>query len=669
MDFFDHQDRARKRTGLLVVLFTMAVLAIIGLVYVVVSGFIIFSQRDAVESIFNPLLMLGVTGGTLAVVGFSSLYKIIELRSGGGSHVAEMLAGRLVDPSTSTTDDRRVLNVVEEMAIASGTAVPPVYVMENERAINAFAAGYSSDDAVIGLSRGSVDLLTRDELQGVVAHEFSHILNGDMRLNIKLIGLLNGILAIGLIGHMLMRAAAYSGGRRSSKDGGGAGAIILLGLGLLIVGSIGTFFGKWIKAAVSRQREFLADASAVQFTRNPDGIGGALKKIGAAAAGAKLIHPRAEEMSHMFFADGISRAFGSMFATHPPLPDRIRRVEPNWDGTFPKEVRPERSRLAMAEAEAEARKRLKAQQQAQQHSRIPGLRDRIPGTQALPGDLLGAVIAAGSVGSAVDHVGRPVAQHVSYATALVASIPTELKDAVHQTYTARAIIYTLLLNEEAEARAAQWKHIENHAAEGTFQAARSLEPALLLLDINARLPLLDMCMPALRQMSADQYQTFRANVVALIEMDQTVEVFEWALLRILTKHLDAPFRKKQQTQQRYLSVQEIGPHAASLLSNLAYAGNRDLPQVESAFAAGAAELRNIPMTLQPFAQISLAQLDTALTALGTMAPLQKRQLLRAAAATIAADRDVTAHEGELLRAISDVLDMPMPPILPGQKLI
>ena len=341
MDFFEDQEDARRKTGRLVALFVLAVLSIIASVYAVVSGALVYATGEA--QFWRPELFLAVVATTVAVVALGSLYKIAQLR-GGGRVVAETLDGKLILSDSVDPQERKVLNVVEEMAIASGTPVPPVYVMQQETGINAFAAGYGPGDAVIGVTRGCIEQLSRDELQGVIAHEFSHILNGDMRLNIRLIGVLNGILIIGIIGYTVMRVMFYSGSGRSrngGKGGGAAMAMLVVAVGLMVVGFLGTFFGNMIKAAVSRQREYLADGSAVQFTRNPTGVAGALKRIGAYAKGSTVATPRAVEASHMFFARAIKSGFSSMLATHPPLEERIRRIDPGWDGTYPEKRLPE----------------------------------------------------------------------------------------------------------------------------------------------------------------------------------------------------------------------------------------------------------------------------------------------------------------------------------------
>ncbi|RMH57559.1 MAG: hypothetical protein D6679_06370, partial [Candidatus Hydrogenedentota bacterium] len=326
INFFEHQERARKKTGQLVLLFLLAVLAIIAAVYASFYAIVSLSgKKGPILDPTDPFLFLVITGGTLGVIALGTAYKIVQLRE-GGSAIAQALGGRKIPRTTTNLDERKILNVVEEMAIASGCRVPEVYLLE-ESSINAFAAGFHPNEAVIGITRGAIERLSRDELQGVIAHEFSHIFNGDMKLNIQLIGVIHGIIVINLIGYWLLRSLRFSGRSRSrEKGGGGLLAILLFGLALFLIGLIGAFFGRLIQAAVSRQREFLADASAVQFTRNPRGIGGALKKIARLTAGSLIQHPNAGQAAHLFFGQGVAFSFGGLLATHPPIEERIQRV-------------------------------------------------------------------------------------------------------------------------------------------------------------------------------------------------------------------------------------------------------------------------------------------------------------------------------------------------------
>ncbi|MGE9295115.1 MAG: M48 family metallopeptidase, partial [Puniceicoccales bacterium] len=339
MDFFAAQDHAHSRTKLLVVYFVLAVVSIIAALYALVMVFYSYGTTPENQPVqwvlWSPMVLASVAGVTTLVIGGASLSKIAELKGGGGV-VAKSVGGRKIDPMTQDADERKLMNVVEEMAIASGTPVPEVYMMDKEEGINGFAAGFTPDDAAIAVTRGCVQKLSRDELQGVIAHEFSHILNGDMRMNIRLMGVLFGILLLSIIGEGIMRAGFWSdvGSRRDNKGGN---AIMLFGIGVMVIGYIGVFFGRLIQSAISREREYLADASAVQFTRNPEGIGGALMAIGG--AGSRINHHHNSETAHFFFANALKSSLGGAFATHPPLDVRISRIMPNWDGKF---TRPER---------------------------------------------------------------------------------------------------------------------------------------------------------------------------------------------------------------------------------------------------------------------------------------------------------------------------------------
>ena len=328
MDFFAHQDQARKHTKVLVVYFVIAVACIIASVYL--ASLVIFYGTQSQQQpgnptpelvLWDPKIFLYAMLGTLGVVIVGSLYKTVELAK-GGSAVAESLGGRLISPNPTNPDERKLRDVIEEMAIASGVSVPKIYVLDEDEGINAFAAGHAPGDAAIGVTRGCMTLLNRDELQGVIGHEFSHLLNGDMRLNLRVMGVIFGILCLAVIGRILL----YSRGRRDKNP------LMLLGLALIIIGAIGTFFGRLIQAAISRQREFLADASSVQFTRNPAGLSGALQKIGG--VGSRIESPHAGEANHMFFSDGLGKSFFRMMDTHPPLEERIRAIDPGWDGKF-----------------------------------------------------------------------------------------------------------------------------------------------------------------------------------------------------------------------------------------------------------------------------------------------------------------------------------------------
>ena len=649
-DFFTRQDTARRNTTRLVVLFVLAVLAImvsVDLLLAATMGYAGAGPEDGPPDYWTIATDPGIVSlavlGTLAVVCGGSLFKIAQLR-GGGKVIAEELGGRLLHPDTPDPTEQQILNVVQEMAIASGTATPPVYLLHREQGINAFAAGFTPGDAVIGITRGTAERLTRDELQGVVAHEFSHILNGDMRLNIRLIGILHGILIIGMLGYFILRASMFSGHRRrgSRDQGGGAMAMLALGAGLTAVGFFGTFFGNLIKAAVSRQREFLADASAVQFTRHPDGIAGALKKIGGFSAGSGVGSPNAPEASHMFFGRATS-GFSAMFSTHPPLAQRIRRIDPSWDGALPDEV--ERVQAGPGPAAGEVGAGISAMADATGERRTAG----------------GGEYA--HVAHAVQSVGQPSEAHIRYAAQLLESLPEALVSAAHEPYGARAVIYALLLDRKTGPRQLQVAVLAEAADPGVYQETLRLAPLAAALDARARLPLVEIALPALRELTPAQEEVFRQNVVALVEVDNQIDLFEWSLHRILLHDLDADRGKARAAAVARRTLPSVQAACELLLSTLAHAGGRDAEGAQHAFEQGRQSLQMPHARLRPSADLRLDALDAALVTLEKAAPQAKRRILQAAVTAIVADRTVTAAEAELLRAVSASLGAPMPPHL------
>ena len=639
-DFFQRQADARRNTKWLVVMFVFAVIAIVGATFVATAIALSVADKKGQFHIELPLLA-SVAALGLIIVG--SVYKMIQL-AGGGTVVAERLGGRRIYPNTTDPVERRLLNIVEEMALASGVPVPPVYLLSEEQGINAFAAGYSPSDAVVGVTRGCAQQLTRDQLQGVVAHEFSHILNGDMRLNLRLIGVLNGILLMGLVGRQLLRFGALSGGgnrNRRSDSGGNAGTYLLfIGLAFMAVGFIGLFIGNLIKAAASRQREYLADASAVQFTRNPEGIGGALKRIGAAAFGSKIISPRADEASHMYFAEGIS----TLFASHPPLHDRISRIEPQWDGKYPAAL-PADAVVGFGQEGA---------------SGLVELRE-IPADQ----EVYGKPVPVSVVRHAVDQVANPTELHREYIHELLAAMPSEVVDAAHEPYGARALIFAMLLDENADVRAAQLRALEKATDANVFELTLKLVPAVNQLDTRALLPVVDMTMPALRALSPAQYQEFSQCFVTLVQADKRLGLFEWTLHQILLRHLRPQFEPVRMPQIRYYGLQQLGPQISILLSTLAHVSQHD---DDAAFQAGVRHLTEVPVKLLPREASGVGPLDEALRDLRQVTPKLRARLVDACAACICADSTVSVEEGELLRAICDMLNCPMPPLLAGQSV-
>ena len=643
MNFFESQDRARKSTGLLVGLFVLAVVSLIvmaNLLVMLVFGYLEREQLRDSETLIQRMdwqTFAAVSAGVAAVVLAGSLYRILSL-SAGGKVIAESLGGHLIPQDTQDLKERKLLNVVEEMAIASGTPAPPVYLLANEPGINAFAAGFSPRDAVIGVTQGAVDHLSRDELQGVVAHEFSHIFNGDMRLNIRLMGVLYGILVLGIIGYYLLYSASISRRRRGNQQG--ASAILALAVGLIAIGYAGTFFGGLIKAAVSRQREYLSDASAVQFTRNPDGLAGALKRIGGLASGSKVQNPGAAEVSHAFFAQAISGFTQRLSATHPALAERILRIDPHWDGKFDISDR--------AEPAQDEEKTRESQALAS-----PAHADKLAGVAT------GAAIA--DVMTTIDQIGNPTREGVDYARSLLSGLPAAVKETAREPYGARAVVYCLGLESDHEVRARQLQRLQEHADPDVYALTLKLVPETAELDLKYRLPVIDIAIPALKQLSLSQYRSFRDNLIAVIEMDSRIDLLEWSLRKIVFNHLDAHFFELPPPKARYSDPGQLKNEIGLVLSVLAHAGARNRAGAEEAFAAAAEALQTSDLALLGQSQIRLSDLDLALRKLEKLQPLAKSRLLKACAASVAHDQRASALEVELLRAFAGALDCPMPP--------
>jgi Zn-dependent protease with chaperone function len=549
-----------------------------------------------------------------------------------------------VPGTTTDAREKQLLNVVEEMALAAGVPVPPVYVLA-EPGINAFAAGYAPGDAVVAVSQGCLNYLTRDELQGVVAHEFSHILNGDMRLNIRLIGLIFGIMALSIMGRMLMFTSGRSSGRNDSRGG-----LMLLGLGVFVLGLVGAFFGRLIMAAVSRQREYLADASAVQFTRNPEGIAGALKKIGGLAEGSRIGNPQAAEVGHMFFANAFAGAgLAGLLATHPPLVERIRRLDPQFDGEF-LEVRP----VSFDREELERVHR----------SRSPPFAGmpRLPSVPQVPLPVLGFADEAASL------VGQIAPEEISHANALRDGMPDVLQLAAQEPFSARALVYALLLDPRADLRDLQLTRLKASTEPHDFaETLRLVAPVQALPDTH-RLPLLDLAMPALRQMSPGQHRAFRAEVERLMIADQRLSLFEYTLRCVLHRHLDSQFLPQPKTRSVHNSPEKLARPVARVLALLAWEGQSERDEAAPAFDKGMRSYIGGDHTnhLPPREECSLAEFDAALQTLNQAVPAIKRRIVVACAACILANQEVTIREAELLRAICDTLDCPLPPLVVGE---
>jgi Zn-dependent protease with chaperone function len=596
-------------------------------------------QNTPVEiKLWDPRLFATVAGGTLLVVIGAALFKTTQLRSGGRA-VAEMVGGRPVDAQTTDLKEKRLLNIVEEMAIASGIPVPSVYVLDDEVGLNAFAAGLTTSDAVVTVTRGTLEKLNRDELQGVVAHEFSHILNGDMRMNIRLVAVLFGIFFLTIVGRGLLRVLSNSRTRGDKRDGRILMVVVAIGVVLIVIGYIGYFFGRLIQAAVSRQREFLADASAVQFTRNPGGITGALKKIGGYALGSRISSAHASAIGHFFFAEGVTSNFMGMLATHPPLATRIRAIDPQFDGKY---LEPPETIDVAHESFVSA------------GLVPPPLRSQSPSSP------INSTAAA-----AIASIGMLTSEQVTNAQSLIDEIPVRLRQAARLTSEARALIFGLLLDNKAEI---QQRQIAALPAE-VVALLQELATPLASLRPEHKLPLCQLALPALRDLPVASHADFFAIVQALAAADGHVSTFEFALQKLLQRQLLLSHSPRLSTGAQIYSFQAVREPICVMLSAMAHASSENPNEARKAFAEGTRQLKNLEGQLELLTPESCSpiQLDPALNLLTTAAGPIKQRLLLACTEVAGADGQIRVAEAELLRAFAAFLDCPMPPLMLAKR--
>ncbi|WP_028914604.1 M48 family metallopeptidase [Pseudoxanthomonas sp. J31] len=630
MNFFEHQERARRGSFRLVLLFALAVVCI---VLAVDAAVLLFTGSTGAA--------LAATVLTLAVIGLGSLYRIASLR-GGGAAIAAQMGGTWVPEDTLDPQLRRLRNVVEEVAIASGVPVPRLFVLEQETGINAFAAGYSPSDAAIAVTRGALERLNRDELQGVIAHEFSHVLNGDMRLNIRLVGVLFGIMMLSLIGQRIL----FHGRLGRSRDGL---PLVLAALVAVVVGSIGVFFGRLIKAGISRQREYLADASAVQFTRQTSGLAGALKKIGGLRQGSHLAdRAEAEEIGHMLFGQGM--ALSSLMATHPPLVERIRRLEPSFD---PQQLRQLQARWHAAPPDGLAEDLALG---LAARDAVPGLPPPLP-----PREARMAVAPAAVSGQ----VAAPAEDDYRQAHGLVENLDPELRALARQREAAMPLLLALVLDADAAVAARQLQEVAARCGEAVAARTRQLrQERLQALHPALRLPLAALAFPVLRQQPRPQLDAFLGAVEAMVHADGRVSVFEYCLSRLLQVQVREALDPSRHARFGRNKAPGVRREFATLLAVLAQAGHPGDPEgARRAYLAGLQ--RVLPRDHLPYAPPAqgVQALDTVWEPLDALAPPAKQVLVEALVDAVSHDGKVSVAEAELLRTVCGVLHCPLPALL------
>ncbi|MEO6800752.1 MAG: M48 family metallopeptidase [Rhodanobacter sp.] len=634
MDFFAQQARVRGSSRRLVGLFVLAVIAIVVAIDAVV--WLAMGHRPVAgePAASNLPLLFSSSVIVLAGIAFSSLFRIMSL-SGGGKTVAESVGAVPVPPDTADPALRRLRNVIEEVAIAAGVPVPDIYLMGDEPGINAFAAGYSASDAAVCVTQGCLDNLSRDELQGVIAHEFSHVLNGDMRLNIRLMGLLFGILVLAIVG----RRVIWFGGGRSSRRGGSGGQVWMIGLALIVVGYIGYFFARLIQAAVARSRESLADASAVQFTRQSDGIAGALKKIAILSEGSQLKVANKQEVAHMLF--GEAGSFNALFATHPPLLERIRALEPGF-------------------REEELTQLAASMQRAAETPPAAPPADKPRSPLGMPGMNLPPVLPAVLAGGAVAGIGAS-APSFQRAAAVHEAMPATLTAAVQQPESALAVMLALALSLEPELQTAQRRIVADAFGDDVQRTMQTMASELATLPPIARLPLVSLAFPALKQLADGRQQTLLGALDDLVKVDGRVDLNEYCLARLLRIQLREARQPRRTPVDGLKKLPACRDSLILVCTIVASAGCSDeasarrawLLAMQQAFPGEAIEWVRPPVQWQ-------ASFERALDDLDALTPVAKELVIQSLLRAIHADGQVSVEEAELLRVICASLHCPVP---------
>ncbi|MEO1857526.1 MAG: M48 family metallopeptidase [Rubritalea sp.] len=645
MNFYEAQDDARRRTKWLIGYFVLAVVGVVLAIYAILGLYYATQTVVVVDAAGNRMQQAGefwdlerfltITVLTTGVILAGNVFKSFQL-SGGGAVVARDMGGRQVDPHTTDTDERKLINVIEEMAIASGVPVPQIWVMDQEAGINAFAAGTEPGNAVIGVTRGCIQRLTRSELQGVMAHEFSHILNGDMKLNMRLIGWLFGIMMLSIIGRELMFHMQFMSMRRSRENNNGALIGLIAAIALLVVGSIGVFFARMIQAAISRQREYLADASAVQFTRDPSSIAGALKKIGGQQYGSEVKVGKASEASHMFFADGGMFSYG--FATHPPLDVRIKAIEADWDGEFA-------------------------------DSHLPEVGSQRAGNSS-------DVRASGFGGGAPaplqvqreqwDQLGEVSQTNVSVGAAVMQGLDSNWIDACHDREQAQAMIFGLLLASDRKLQSGEIKFIKKSMGAAAADLAEHWHGVLGEEHSSKKIALIDLSIPSLRLLSHPEYERFLHATHWLIASDGQVDIFEFMLQKLIECHLSSFFDGARAPRVRYTKLGQLTSELNVLISTMAGVGATNGTDLQTAYRSSADDLAKhgvrLPGILPP-EQCGLHLVEGTLAKLAESTPIMKRDALHACGLAVMSDGVLGSQEAELLRAAADAMGATIPPFV------
>ncbi len=653
MDFFSQQEKAKRYTKVLLLYFLMAIALIVVAVNIVIYYFFMFVELYpyTASDWFSNGMVYYVSAASCLLVLSGSFFRWLKLKSGGHS-VAAMVGAKRLNLHTSDARQRQLINVVEEMSIASGVPVPGLYVLESESGINAFVAGYLPTEAVMVVTAGAIEHFTRDEMQGVVAHEFSHILNGDMQINIRLMAMLAGILMISSVGRLLMS------GRNRQHRGRESGGLVVLGFLLLSVGYIGVFFGRIIKSGVSRQREFLADAASVQFTRNPKGIASALNKIREVTTGSVLDNVYTEDMSHMCFAQAFSMRLTKWMATHPPLMDRMKRISPEFVGRV--------------KARA-LNKKINDKYNKKTESPInKGMGEAVNLSAELVMNFSSEADPVPSLVTAHDFAqttGKIDQAHIEFATKIHQSFSSELMQAVHQRGMAKMLVLDMILVKmDVESGL---KYLKPRLSNDEFNALVQFKGEIKKLENFQRLPLFELMLPTLKLMDENEKNTYINLCEKFIKSDRRYTLYEFVLLSLLKQHLSP--QSGADIKIKYYSFKQVNKELQLVFSVMAHSSsshedmrNASYEKISQNFPMNnAGDHSGKKLKLLEYKEITPNKITEALKRLSQLSPILKRSVLEAGADIAMYDGQLKYTEAELLRAIADLLNCPLPPLLPS----
>jgi Zn-dependent protease with chaperone function len=576
--------------------------------------------------------------GTLWLVAGGSLLEWFLLRK-GGTAVAKMLNAQAIDFASQDAVQRQFINVCEEMAIASGVPVPSLYVLPQESTINAFVAGYRAQDSVLVVTQGALIHLTRDELQAVIGHEFSHILNGDMRLNTYMLSVLAGMLAVGQVGDFLMRSPTGDHPQNKSIT-----PFWPLGLGMWLVGYIGLVLGRLIKAAISRERENLADAASVQFTRNPDALAGALYKIGQYDSYLSSWH--AEQMSHMCFGESVS--FSQWFATHPPLKLRIQTIAP----TFLTRIKYQKPNKASTATPASASK-----PKSQSSSILAFSTEMIEAPQAVtpfPITPTSDNIEFSFDAPMTTMVGELQWADLQSAQYLYRTLSVEVSRALQSTAGAKAVLFALIAQEQGCSIQDLTQFFASQNS--LMQWVSQLQQALACSDNRLALPIVELAIPRLLGLTTEERQQFMSELRRLAWLNQQLSVFEFSLLKLIEQALNKPkviFREQ--------TLQQLARPCAQWIMTLLQYGSHQPSQYARIYQQLLSPIFALSMPAMPSPQqATLLALDATLKTFNSLNLEGKKQLINLTATTIQSDGVLHRTEYELLRVLAALLNCPMP---------